>query len=730
MSATFVYPDGRNADGRATGKVTRRYFLKLVPTAGAGLAIGIHFSSLLAAEPEGEFAPNVYLKIDPKGRTTIVITRSEMGQGVVTSLAMLVAEEAEVDWSKVRFELAMADKAKYGDQGTGASESIQALYEPLRKAGAAAREMLVAAAAQQWNVAVAECRAEKGLVLHPGSNRKRGYGSLVEAACKLEVPKEPKLKDAKSLRLLGSRARRLDTPDKVKGTATFGIDVRVPGMMYAALARCPVFGGKLVNYNDAKAKAVPGVRQVVRLQESVAVVAENTWAAFQGRDALEVNWDEGPNAKISSSDIRSMFEEKLKADGVVWLTTGDAAAAHAAAAKSVQGLYEVPFLSHSPMEPQNCTAHVTAERCEVWAPTQGPQDVQDAVAQALGIKPEQVIEHITLMGGGFGRRLFTDPAVEAALAAKAAGVPVKVMWTREEDTQFDFFRPASFHALRASFGSDGWPVAFEHKVVAPSILEQNWPNPSRKGDDPVIFAQTPYVYDTANVRLEYVMANTFVPAGWWRSVYASQSAFATESFVDEMAAAAGKDPFEFRRRLLAGERMVESGRDSFDTARLRGVLELAAAKAGWGKPLPKGRGRGIACYPSFGSYTAAVVEASVADGEVRVHRAVCAVDCGMRVNSAIIESQMESAVVYGLSSLRGEITIENGRPKQSNFHDYPMLRINEMPKVEVHIVDSMAKPGGVGEPGVAPVAPAVVNAIFAASGKRIRRLPLTPEALA
>lgn len=721
MSATKLQPAANE------NALTRRTFLQVVNTAGAGLVLGIAWTRDLkgASAPGAAFEPNVFLKIAPDGMVTLISPRPEMGQGVNTSLPMLIAEELEVDWAKVRVETATADK-KYGEQSVGASESVRGSWKPLREAGAAAREMLIAAAAQQWGVAPGDCRAERGMVIHTASGRKAGYGELAEAASKLPVPKEPKLKDPSQFRVIGTRMHRVDTPAKVDGSAQFGIDVRVPGMVYAAMARCPVFGGKLRSFDAAKAKAFTGVRNVIKIDETVAVLADNTWAAFKGRDALGLQWDEGENVRFDTASIRQQFKEAGDKPGVAWRNDGDVAAALQAAPKQLNTVYEFPFLSHAPMEPQNCVAHVQKDRVDVWVSTQTPQDVQDTVAKIAGLPLASVHVNFTYLGGGFGRRLMDDYAAEAAQISKAIGAPVKLMWSREDDMRHDYYRPSSYHRLSGAIGADGQPVAFRHIVVAPSVLQQNY-GAAKNGHDPVVAAQTPYCYATPNVRTEYVMSNTHVPAGWWRSVYTSHCGFATECFVDELAHAAGKDPFEFRRALLEGERMVPSGSEKFSTTRLRGVLELAATRAGWGTPLPKGRARGIACYPAFGSYVAHVAEVSVEDGAVRVHRVVCAIDCGLTVNPDTVEAQMEGSVVYALSALKHTITIERGRVAESNFHNYPMWRISEMPVVETHIVKSAADPGGVGEPGVPSVAPAVMNAVFAASGKRLRKLPVRPE---
>ncbi|MBI3404123.1 MAG: xanthine dehydrogenase family protein molybdopterin-binding subunit [Acidobacteria bacterium] len=704
---------------------SRREFLRLTGTAGAGLLLGVYLPNEVSASPAADFSPNAWLKISPDNTVTVIIARSEMGQGIRTSLPMLVAEELEADWSQIKIEPALANKALYGDQGTGGSESVKSLFAPLRKAGATAREMLISAAAEKWNVPRGTLHAEKGFIVSADGKNRAKFGELVEAAAKLPIPKEVTLKDPKDFRILGTRTHRIDTPSKTDGIAEYGIDVKIPGMAYAAVARCPVFGGKVASFDGTKSKAVPSVRDVIQVDGGVAVIAENTWAAFEGRKALEVKWDEGPNASFSTTELQKQFVELAEKPGHVFRQDGDAEKAMEAAPKRVSAIYTVPFLSHAPMEPMNCTVHVKSDGVEVWAPTQVPNDVQDEIAKLAGVKIEDVKLHITLMGGGFGRRLMTDYGVEAARVSKAIGGPVKVVWSREDDMRGAYYRPPSYHQMRGAVGADGWPVAFSHKVVAPSILEQLYPGATKEGKDQVVADQTTHLYETPNVHLEYVMANTPVIPCWWRSVYCSQTAFASEAFMDELATLAGKDPYEFRMKLLEDERSRKSRRGEWHTGRLRNVLQLAATNAGWGKPLPKGRARGIACYPSFGSYAAQVAEVSLSPtGSVRVHKMTCAVDCGMHVNPDIIEAQMEGSVAFALSAvLHGAITIEKGRTRQSNFHDYQVLRMDEMPVVETHIVKNTEAPGGIGEPGIGPVAPAVANAVFVLTGKRLRTLP-------
>jgi len=706
---------------------SRRAFLKTIPIAGAGLMIGIYWPASTEAAAQGTaFEPNAWLKITSDGEITIMAARPEMGQGIRTALPMIVAEELDADWTRVRITSGITDGQRFGDQSVGGSESVQSSFTPLRQAGAAAREMLVAAAALQWGVPAGECTAEKSVVTHAASNRSAKYGDLAAAAAKLPVPAAPKLKDPASFRLLGTRIPRVDLEPKVDGTAQFGIDVKLPGMLYAAIARPPVFGSTLDRYEITKAKSVAGVKDVVKLGDSVAVLADNSWTAKQGRDALGTRWQAAPSAQLDSAAIRKQFVEAAKTGAKVFRNDGNLDQAMAGAAKKLTAEYDFPFLAHATMEPQNCTVHVKADGVDVWVPTQIPNDIQAAVAKAAGVPETSVRVNFTFLGGGFGRRLFEDYAIEAARLSKAASAPVKVVWTREDDMQHDYYRPASYHAMSGAVDAAGALTAFGHKVVAPSILNQNWGG-AKDGLDGVVITQTPCLYVIPNVRLEYAMSNTPIPVGWWRSVYTSHCGCATECFIDELAHAAGKDPFSFRRDALAGDRVEKSGSGTFHTARLRGVLELAASSAGWGTALPKGRARGIACYAAFGSYAAHVAEVSVEDSAIKVHRVVCAVDCGINVNPGIIEAQMQGSIAFALSTLKQAITISGGRVEQSNFHNFGMLRINEMPVVEVHIVKNTEVPGGIGEPGIPSVVPAVLNGVFAATGKRLRRLPVRPD---
>lgn len=706
----------------------RRRFIQASAAVGGGLLIGLYLPlASRAAQQQADpktFAPNAWIRIGADDRVTILVARSEMGQGVVTSLPMLVAEELEVDLAQINVEMAPAApdyiNPMIGAQLTGGSTSVRSAWEPLRQAGAAAREMLIGAAAQTWGVAASECRAERGAVIHAPTGRRLTYGQLTAKAATLPVPDEVLLKEPADFRIIGKPAPRLDTPEKVKGAAVFGIDVRVPGALTAVVLRPPVFGGKLARVEADKAKAVPGVRQVLPIESGVAIVADGFWPALRGREALQVRWESGPNAELTSARITERFQEAAQRPGAVARNEGNAAKAMASAAKTWEAVYQVPYLAHATMEPMTCTAHVRKDICEVWVPTQNQTGVQKVAAAITGLPPEAVKVHTTYLGGGFGRRSEQDFVADAVQIAKAVGAPVKVIWTREDDTQHDFYRPATYNRLGAALDDAGNPTAWTHRIVGPSIMSRVFPDRVKNGIDPTSVegaANIPYAIP--NIHVDYVMMDVGVPVGFWRSVGSSQNAFITECFIDELAAAAKADPYEFRHRLLS------------NAPRHRAVLELAAEKAGWGQPLAPGRARGIAVAESFGGFVAEVAEVSVSkEGAVRVHRVVCAVDCGTVVNPDTVEAQMEGGIVYGLTAaLKGEITIKDGRVEQSNFHDYPLLRIDEMPAVEVHILKSAEPPGGVGEPGTPPIAPAVANAVFAATGKRIRRLPVRAEDL-
>jgi isoquinoline 1-oxidoreductase subunit beta len=716
--------------GTITG-IGRRGFLKTGVAGAAGLAIGFYLPGrfeALAATPAGA-APaslNAWMLISPDDTVKIMIDKSEMGQGILTALCMIAAEELDCDWKKIRTEFAPAAKEyfnpAFGMQGTGGSSSVRSSWDPMRKAGAAAREMLLQAAAQQWSVEKSACRTENGVIYHDASKRKLTYGSVAAAAAMIPVPQDVPLKDPKQYRIVGKPTKRLDTPDKVDGRAEFGLDVKRPEMLYAVVARCPVFGGKVASFDATKAKAVPGVKTVVEISRGIAVVADNTWAAMQGRRALDVKWDEGPNANASSENISKLFADQMGQPAAEARKEGDAASALSGATQKIEAVYEVPYLAHATMEPINCTADVRADRVDVWAPTQFQTMAQGTAAKICGLKPENAFIHTTYLGGGFGRKAGTDFVIEAVETSKAIGHPVKVTWSREDDTQHDYYRPASYAKMAGGIGADGWPVAWTTRVACSSIMEAWFPGSTKNNLDPTsVEGVSDLPYSIPNIHVDYVRTEPGIPVGFWRSVGASQNGFFSECFMDELASAGKKDPYEFRRHLL-------------DKApRHLGVLELAAQKAGWDKPLPAGRYRGIAVLEAFQSYAAQVVEISVdrKARSVKVHRVVCAVDVGRVVNPTNIVMQSESAIVYGLSSaLYGEITISGGRVTQTNFNNYRVLRADAMPAVEVYIVPSEEKPTGAGELAVPPVVPALCNAIFAATGKRIRRLPIRAEDLA
>jgi isoquinoline 1-oxidoreductase subunit beta len=700
--------------------LSRREFVAVGVAAGAGLVVGFYLPHGGRSGKE-VFSPNAYLRITPDNKVTIVVARSEMGQGVRTALPMILAEELEADWKQIEIEQAGASTL-YGDQGTGGSASIKTTWDPMRKAGAAAREMLISAAALTWGVPRSSCAAQDGAVLHGASKRRLSYGELVEKAATLPVPTDVPLKQNKDYKIVGQRLARVDTPSKVKGEAVFGIDFRIPGMKYAVLSRCPTIGGKALSFDDKESKKIGGVSYVGKISDAaVAVVADSVWGAMEGRRVLNVSWDPGPNKDLNTAAVTESLKKAAAKKGASLYSVGDVSKV---AGRRISAEYQLPFMAHAPMEPGNCTASFQGTTCELWAPTQVPQDCRDQVAKALGLDPDQVKVNVTLMGGGFGRRLEYDYAVEAALVSKAANTPVKVIWTREDDMRFSTYRPASLHQLTAVLDGAGWPVAFAHRIVAPSISGQKG-QPGPNGVDPDLPDEAGFVYALPNVSLEYVPAETAVPLGWMRSVYALQAGFASESFIDELAAAAGKDPLEYRLHMLGKDQSIQYFDTTWRTARMRGVLQLAADKAGWKSTLPAGRFRGIACFGCFSSYAAEVVEISMENDAPRVHRVVAVVDCGQVVNPSILEQQIQGGIVFALANaLRAKITIEKGRVVQGNFDDYAPLRMEETPVVEVYAVPSTEAPTGIGEPSVPPLAPALCSAIYAATKKRIRVLPI------
>lgn len=730
MLLDHVIIDGGDAGSAPSSSGhSRRNFLKIGAAAGGGLLLGFRlsgFSGAAAAADSEDFAPNAYIRIGRDNEVTLIVAQVEMGQGTFTSMPMLIAEELEVDLGEVRVEPAPANDKLYanpllGFQATGGSTSVRALWKPLLQAGAAARVLLIKAAAETWNVDPASLRAEKGEVIDAASSRKLSYGALADKAATYPVPDAPALKDPKDYKLIGTPAKRVDTPSKLNGSAKYGIDAMLPGMKFAAVAACPTFGGKLKSVDDSKAMAVKGVRQIVRLDDAVAVIADHNGAARKGLAALVIAWNDGPNAHVSQADLIEQLKEAAKMDGVVASKIGAAQKAISGAAKKIEAVYQQPFLAHAAMEPMNCTLDLREDGCDVFVGTQVITRAQAAVAKATGLPLDKVKVHNHLIGGGFGRRLDEDGIYQAARIAKEVDGPVKVVWSREEDTQHDVYRPYYYDVLAAGLDESGAPIAFSHRVVGSSILAR-WAPPLFKGGldfDAVEGAAGPYSFP--NVLVDYVRHEPppGMTTGWWRGVGMTHNAFMVEGFIDELAAAAKKDPVEFRRALLG------------KSPRAKAVLDLAAEKSGWGSPLPAGRGRGVSVIFGFGSYLAQVAEVAVdKDGTVRVERIVAAFDCGRQVNPDTLKAQIEGGSIFGVTAaLYGEITLRDGRVEQGNFDTYQLLRINEAPKIEVYLVDSQEAPGGAGEPGTAGIAPAIVNAIFAATGKRLRKLPIDANAL-
>lgn len=725
----------RAGDGAEPGLHARRDVLRGALFGGA-LMLAVRFAPgasastapLVSAPADAPFAPNAFVRIASDGRVTVIVNKAEMGQGVCTSLAMIVAEELDADWKTVGFEFAPVDLVYahpgFGIQMTGGSTSVGGMTPGLQQAGASARAMLVAAAAQELGVPASELATESGHVVHAVTKRRVGYGELVAAAAKLPVPADAKPKDRKDHRIVGRSTKRLDTPDKVRGTAQFGIDVRLPGMLTAVVAHAPVFGGKVRGFRAEKARAVKGVRDVVQIASGVAVIADRYWTAKRARDLLEIDWDLGDGAKLSSDAQRAEYARLAATPGAVARADGDAPGVIAkAGASALEALYEMPYLAHAPMETLNCTVKLDDDGCEIWTGTQFQTVDQAAAARTAGLEPHEVKIHTTYLGGGFGRRANprSDFVVEAVEVAKHAKAPVQVIWTREADLAGGYYRPMWTDRLRATLDASGRVESLACTVVGQSFMAGTPFEAAfvKNGVDSLSvegLEDTPY--SIPNVHVDLHTTQVVVPTLWWRSVGHSHTAFAIESFLDELAARAGRDPFEFRRAMLA------------EKPRHRGVLELAAQKAGWGSPLAKGRARGIAQHFSFGSYVGMVIEASIEKGRPRVHRATVAVDCGRVVNPDGVVAQMESAVGFGLTAaLYSAITLKDGRVEQTNFHDYPMLRIHEMPSVDVHIVPSDEPSTGCGEPGVPPVAPALANALFALTKRPIRRLPIRTEDL-
>ncbi len=681
--------------------LNRREFIKVSMATGAGLVLGFQLpggsqsaSIANAADSVAEFVPNVYLRVDTTGTVTILVHRSEMGQGVQTAFPMIIAEELNADWSQIRIEQAPADFA-YGHQVTGGSTSIQESYDVLRSAGAVAHDMLLTAAAQIWDVEKEKCYCESGVVFHQNSDQQLGYGELVEVAATLPVPRarDVAYKNRADFSIIGTRKGQFDEPRFVTGQAVYGSDIQFPDLLVAVVARCPVFGGEVADFDAIDALAVDGVRHVTAISTGVAVVAESTWAAIKGRDALEITWDEGPNAELNTETIRQELRDRVQgsADHNVGMTSE--------ATTVIEAIYSCPYQAHATMEPMTGVADVREDKTTVWAPTQNRQRAAQQ-AQIISSEWNNFDLHVPLLGGGFGRRLEVDYVEEAVEISQAIGVPVKLFWSREDDMQHDFYHAGSFHFMRAGLDTNNNFLTWEHHVGAAF-------------SDPRHGIDIPYRFPGITVRAS--IPRIGIPVGAWRAVFNIPNAFANECFFDELAEAADLDPYEARLALLP------------DDSPLRTVLQTAATAAGWGEPLPDGWGRGIACHSTWNvSHVAQVAEVSVdSDNQVRVHRVVCAVDCGIAINPDAVEAQMEGGIVFALSAaLHGEITFQNGRVQESNFHDYPLLRFDKMPVVEVHIIPSDNPPTGIGEMSGPPIAPAVANAVYAASGKRVRRLPI------
>ncbi len=702
--------------------LSRRRFLQAGAAIGGGMMLG--WVDVVSAEPVAEpgqtFAPDAFIRIDREGKVTVISPSIEMGQGTYTSLPMLVAEELDVDMEQVAVTHSPPSDKLYGNPAIGGAQ-ITGFYKPLREAGAAARAMIIAAAAAKLSVDASELTTEAGNVVHLKSGQKIGYGALVDEAAKLPVPAKIVLKDPSQFRIIGTPAKRLDGPEKVNGTAKFGIDAQVPGMKVAAIAISPVFGGKLQSVNSKAALAVPGVVQVARIDEAVAVIADHYWAARKGLEAAEPQFDAGPNGQLSTADIVAALAKASEREGVLAKQEGDATGAMKDAATKVESVFENPFLAHATMEPLNCTVHVTDGGCDIWVGTQVPANAQLAVSEALGIERDKVRIHNHLLGGGFGRRLEFDFIVLAAKLAKQSKDPVKIIWSREEDIQHDMYRPYYYDRISGGLDKDGQLVAWKHRITGSSIMARFFPAAFKGGlDIDAVDGAIELPYAIPNFHVDYVREEPpGVPTAFWRGVGPTRNAYVVESFIDELAAAAKKDPVEFRRELTA------------KNPRARHVLERAAALSNWGSPLGERQGRGIALLYAFGSYTCEVAEVTVGkDGQVRVNKVVAVVDCGQVVNPNTVAAQLQSGVIFGISAvLWGEVTIKDGRVEQSNFDNYRVLRIDEAPEIVVEVVKSSEAPGGIGEPGTSALTPAVLNAVNAATGVRLRKLPIDGAAL-
>ena len=704
--------------------LSRRGFLQTSAVASGGLMIGVNLAGLSAdALAAGTLhTPNAWVHIADDNTITLMSARSEMGQGVYTAMPMLIAEELHVDLRKVQVAIAPPGKAYVnallGAQITGGSTSVRDGWEKLRLAGAQAREMLISAAADKWQVDRSELRAEDGAVIGP-KGKKASYGSLAAAASKLPVPEKVALKDPKDFTIVGKRTKRLDSPSKVNGTATFGIDVKLPGMVYASLEQCPVIGGTVKSFDATAAKTSPGVIDVVQIPDGVAVVADTYWHAKKAREKLLVEWDEGPVAQLSHTSMAEGLRAAAASDKPISIAaSGDVAAAMSGAAKVVKAEYTLPLLAHAPMEPQNFTAHYDAGKLLLVGPTQFQQGAEGATAAALGLKPEDITLKTTFLGGGFGRRLELDFIVQAAQISKAVGKPVKLIWSREDDTTHDFYRPQALNQLEAGLDAGGKPVALSFKVASQSVTQRAFGLP-KNTLDPFLAEAAVAAYEIPNTKHDLVIHDSGLRVGYWRAVSHNMNAFANESFIDELAAAAGADPYQYRLSLLSQH------------PRHANVLKLAAEKAGWGTPLPAGRSRGIAMMEGYDTFMAQVAEVSIADGVPVVHKVTVVADLGRMVNPDTVEAQLQSSIIFGMSAaLYGEITLDKGRVQQTNFDHYRVVRMNKAPVIEIALVPSTEKPGGIGEPATALIGPAIANAVYAATGKRVRRLPLSKESIA
>jgi len=708
----------------STNQTSRRDFLKTSSLAAGGLLMGFALpGAKVEAQAAGTvYTPNAWVHIADDNTITLISARSEMGQGVYTSMPMLIAEELNVDINQIKVSIAppaaVYVNALLGAQITGGSTSVRDGWEKLRVGGAQVREMLISAAADEWKVDRSKLKAERGMVLGP-KGRKASYGSLAAAAARLPVPEKVALKDPKDFKIVGKRIKRLDTPSKVNGTAEFGIDVKLPGLVYASLEQCPVIGGKVLGFDASKAKGMPGVIDVVQISDGVAVVADTYWHAVKARKELSVQWEEGPGATLDHKAVLASTRAAADSGKVLPIgkPTGNVAEAMKSAVKVMQAEYITPMQAHAPLEPMNFTAHFENGKILLIGPTQFQQGAHGAVAGVLGLKPEDVTLKTTFLGGGFGRRLELDFVIQAAQISKAVGKPVKLLWTREDDMTHDYYRPLGLNQVQAGLDAKGMPVAFQHKVTSQSITQRAFGLP-KDTLDPFMAEAAVAPYAIANTQHDLVIHDSGMRVGYWRAVSHNMNAFANESFMDELAASAGKDPYQYRMALLK------------DKPRFARVLKLVAEKSGWGRPLPKGRARGIALMEGYDTYMAQVAEVSVKNGEIKVHRVTVAADLGRMVNPDTVEAQIQSSIVFGMSAaLMQEITLDKGRVQQTNYNNYPVVRMHESPKIDIVLVPSKEKPGGIGEPATALVVPAIANAVAAATGKRVRKLPLTPEAI-